>query len=89
MASSSSMLGSESHPTQLVRNERVEAHDDPPVDAPQHVPIEIEPEASSGGADLRRADEAESGERSVTASDYRAAGWDGAVPHWGTTPTGG
>lgn len=80
---------SDGRPTPLVRDGHVESHDDPPADDPRHAPIEIEPEANFDGTDLRRADEAESGEQSVTASDYRAAGWNGAVPHWGTMPSGG
>jgi hypothetical protein len=55
---------SDGHATKLVRDGGVEIYDDPPDEPPSQSPVRIEGDhsSSSGGSDLRRADEAESGD---------------------------
>jgi hypothetical protein len=51
---------SQGTPTKLVRDGDVESYDPPPDEEPSQEPVRIEAEfVATGGADLRRADEAE------------------------------
>jgi hypothetical protein len=64
-------------PTKLVRDDGIETYDGPPTDPPTEVPVRIEGDgsASAGTNDLRRADDAESGDAYDPQKAARAA-WD-------------
>ncbi|HUA96535.1 MAG TPA: hypothetical protein VMB82_13540 [Acidimicrobiales bacterium] len=49
-------------PTKLVRDGTVTSYDEPPDEPPTQDPMPIEPEATTEGADFRRADAAEQGD---------------------------
>lgn len=54
---------SDGQPTRLVRDARVESYDDPPDEAPTSIPTPLDVQDSGADAsDVRRADEAQTGE---------------------------
>jgi hypothetical protein len=68
---------SQGEPTKLVRDDGIEAYDEPPTDPPGQVAVRIEGDGSdsAGANDLRRADDAESGDGYDPKKAARAA-WD-------------
>jgi len=69
-------------PTKLVRDGTVTSYDEPPAEPPVQEPKPIESEATTEGADFRRADAAEAGaeydESAATMGAFDAIGQVGA-----------
>jgi len=60
---------SDGKPTKLVRDDGVEAYDDPPDEPPSQSPTRIEVEVAAGADDLRRAGESGGSDDLATLTD--------------------